>query len=177
MRTTPCVKAVPNLVKGLSIYEVGVGETLCPYIMLNNYFTVVKNMPDFTPDMYEALRQTDKDGGSNIEKERRRRQVRARCLCSEQRQEQWFGSLEGCISKLNLDQVHHCWPHFTQLLYPIRAQPSARQAASLATTSSRSSNVGVSSVRLPCTSATTATDGASSRRLPTTSLRPIWTNS
>lgn len=68
MKDNTIVKQSENLVKGLSIHEVGVGETLCPYIMLNNYFTVVKNMPDFTPDMYEALRQTDKDGGSNIEK-------------------------------------------------------------------------------------------------------------
>lgn len=53
MKDNTIVKQSENLMKGLSIHEVGVGETLCPYIMLNNYFTVVKNMPDFTPDMYE----------------------------------------------------------------------------------------------------------------------------
>lgn len=68
MKDSTIVKQSENVVKGLSIHEIGVGETLCPFIMLNNYFTVVKNMPDFTPDMYEALRQTDKDGGSTIEK-------------------------------------------------------------------------------------------------------------
>ena len=58
-----------NLVKGLSIHEVGVGETLCPFIMLSVYMSRDMNLPDFTPDMYEALRQTDKDGGSTVEKQ------------------------------------------------------------------------------------------------------------
>lgn len=52
----------------LHISEVGVGETLCPFIMLYNYFTT-HGKPDFAPDWYEALRQTDDvKGGSSIEK-------------------------------------------------------------------------------------------------------------
>ena len=51
----------------LCISEVGVGETLCPFIMLYDYFTT-HGCPDFAPDMYEALRQTDSDEGSTIEK-------------------------------------------------------------------------------------------------------------
>ncbi len=51
----------------LCISEVGVGETLCPFIMLYTYFTT-HGVPDFGPDMYEALRQTDSDEGSTIEK-------------------------------------------------------------------------------------------------------------
>lgn len=51
-----------------SISDVGVGETLCPFIMLYNYFTEEKGMKDFGPDMYEALRQTDNENGSVIEK-------------------------------------------------------------------------------------------------------------
>lgn len=47
--------------------EVGVGETLCPFVLLYNYFTT-HGKPDFAPDWYEALRQTDNDEGSVIEK-------------------------------------------------------------------------------------------------------------
>lgn len=52
----------------LAISEVGVGETLCPFIMLYTYFTT-HGVPDFGPDMYEALRQTDSENGSTIEKQ------------------------------------------------------------------------------------------------------------
>lgn len=58
-----------NPARALGINEVSVGETLCPFIMLYVYFTRDKNMPDFAPDWYEALRQTDQEGGSTIEKE------------------------------------------------------------------------------------------------------------
>lgn len=57
-----------NPARALHISEVGVGETLCPFVMLFNYFTT-HGKPDFAPDWYEALRQTDDvDGGSSIEK-------------------------------------------------------------------------------------------------------------
>lgn len=57
-----------NPAHALHISEVGVGETLCPFIMLFNYFTT-HGKPDFAPDWYEALRQTDDvNGGSSIEK-------------------------------------------------------------------------------------------------------------
>lgn len=56
-----------NVAKALSINEVGVGETLCPFIMLYNYFTT-HGCPDFAPDWYESLRQNDDENGSQIEK-------------------------------------------------------------------------------------------------------------
>lgn len=56
-----------NKVKGLGNSEVGNGETLCPFIMLFSYFTQ-NGFPDFAPDWYEAIRQTDQEGGSTIEK-------------------------------------------------------------------------------------------------------------
>ena len=57
-----------NPAHALHISEVGVGETLCPFVMLYNYFTT-HGKPDFAPDWYEALRQTDDvNGGSSIEK-------------------------------------------------------------------------------------------------------------
>lgn len=49
-------------------YSDYVGETLCPFIMLYNYFTT-HGKPDFAPDWYEALRQTDNENGSIIEKQ------------------------------------------------------------------------------------------------------------
>lgn len=56
-----------NPLRALAINEVGVGETLCPFIMLYNYFTT-HGHDDFGPDWYEALRQTDNEEGSTIEK-------------------------------------------------------------------------------------------------------------
>ena len=57
-----------NKVRGVAYAEVGVGETLCPLIMLHNYFTT-NGFPDFMPDWYEALRQSDDENGSQIEKQ------------------------------------------------------------------------------------------------------------
>ncbi|MDD7563580.1 MAG: M60 family metallopeptidase [Alloprevotella sp.] len=60
-------KVVDNKLRARTINEVGVGETLCPFIMLYVYFT--KNgCPDFGPDLYESLRQMSQDGGSTVEK-------------------------------------------------------------------------------------------------------------
>ena len=56
-----------NPERALAINEVGVGETLCPFIMLYNYFTT-HGCPDFAPDWYESLRQNDNENGSQIEK-------------------------------------------------------------------------------------------------------------
>lgn len=56
-----------NKLHALTIHEVGVGETLCPFIMLFNYFTT-HGHDDFAPDWYEALRQTDNEEGSTVEK-------------------------------------------------------------------------------------------------------------
>lgn len=62
---TPIAK---NKLKGVAYAEVGVNETLCPLIMLHNYFTT-HGLPDFMPDWYEALRQSDNAEGSKIEKQ------------------------------------------------------------------------------------------------------------
>ena len=53
--------------RGVGISEVGVGETLCPFIMLVNYWTN-NGFPEFTADYYESLRQNDDPNGSQIEK-------------------------------------------------------------------------------------------------------------
>lgn len=57
------------------IHEMNVGELLCPFIMLNNYFTMHRpdgrtdtKYCDFSADWYEALRQNDLPLGSDIEK-------------------------------------------------------------------------------------------------------------
>lgn len=54
--------------RAIGITEAGVGEILCPFIMLYNYATEIKGLKDFGPDLYEALRQTDDENGSQIEK-------------------------------------------------------------------------------------------------------------
>ena len=54
--------------RAVGITEVSVGEVLCPFIMLYNYATEIKGLKDFGPDLYEALRQTDNENGSQIEK-------------------------------------------------------------------------------------------------------------
>lgn len=61
-------KYADNPARAVHISEVGVGETLCPFIMLYNYATLTLGLKDFAPDMYEALRQTDAVNGSVIEK-------------------------------------------------------------------------------------------------------------
>ena len=57
-----------NLTKALGHIEVGVGEMLCPYIMLYNYATYELGISDFGPKLYESLRKTDAADGSSIEK-------------------------------------------------------------------------------------------------------------
>lgn len=54
--------------RALALNEVGVGETLCPFIMAHVYFTT-HGVPDITPDMYESLRENDNENGSQIEKQ------------------------------------------------------------------------------------------------------------
>ena len=63
--TIPAVAT--NKVKGVAYAEVGIGEMLCPLIMLHNYFTT-HGYPDFMPDWYESLRQSDDPNGSQVEK-------------------------------------------------------------------------------------------------------------
>ncbi|MBQ1973283.1 MAG: M60 family metallopeptidase [Paraprevotella sp.] len=52
----------------IGITEVGVGEILCPFIMLANYAEIHMNYPDLIPDLHESLRQNDDVNGSQIEK-------------------------------------------------------------------------------------------------------------
>lgn len=67
--------ATQDPLHALAINEVNVGELLCPFIMLQNYFAYYPAKkadlyPDFIQDFYEALRQTDATtGGSVIEKQ------------------------------------------------------------------------------------------------------------
>lgn len=55
--------------RAVGITEVNVGQLLCPFIMLQNYALLTLNLPDFGPDMYEALRQNDDENGSQVEKQ------------------------------------------------------------------------------------------------------------
>lgn len=57
-----------NASRAVAYTEVGVIETLCPLVMLHNYFTE-NGFPDFAPDWYEALRQNDDKNGSQVEKQ------------------------------------------------------------------------------------------------------------
>ena len=60
--------AATNKLKAVAYNEIDVNKTLCPLIMLHNYFTT-HGLPDFMPDWYEALRQSDNAEGSVIEKQ------------------------------------------------------------------------------------------------------------
>lgn len=66
-------KSIPaaskDMVHAIAHTEVNGGEALCPFIMLYNYATLTLGLKDFGPDMYEALRQTDDENGSQIEKQ------------------------------------------------------------------------------------------------------------
>lgn len=53
--------------KAVAQTEVGVGEGLCPFIMLYAYFST-HGCPDIAKDWYEALRQNDEPNGSQVEK-------------------------------------------------------------------------------------------------------------
>ncbi len=57
-----------DVTKALGHIEVGVGEMLCPYIMLYNYATYKLGISDFGPNLYESLRKTDAIDGSSVEK-------------------------------------------------------------------------------------------------------------
>ncbi len=62
------IGASSDLTTGVSQIELGAAKGLCPYIMLQNYFYNAGNYPDFTADLFESLRLTDEEKGSNIEK-------------------------------------------------------------------------------------------------------------
>ena len=60
--------AATNKLRAVAYNEIDVNKSLCPLIMLHNYFTT-HGLPDFMPDWYEALRQSDNPEGSVIEKQ------------------------------------------------------------------------------------------------------------
>ena len=78
MKDSKIASVDENPAKAMSVWEFGVnategvynsvGEGLQPFLILHNYFTYYGGKPDFAQDWYEALRQNDKDGGSQIEK-------------------------------------------------------------------------------------------------------------
>lgn len=49
--------------------EMGIGQALCPLIMLSNYALLELKLPDFLPDLHEAMRQNDNPEGSTVEKQ------------------------------------------------------------------------------------------------------------
>ena len=57
-----------NPAKAVSIHEVGVGETLCPFLFVYDYF-IQNGVPDIAQDWYESLRQNDDPNGSQVEKQ------------------------------------------------------------------------------------------------------------
>ena len=57
-----------NPAKAVSIHEVGVGETLCPFLFVYDYF-IQNGVPDIAQDWYESLRQNDEPNGSQVEKQ------------------------------------------------------------------------------------------------------------
>jgi len=58
-----------NPSRSVNIYEVDLGVNLSPFVILDNYATIVLNYPDFYPDLYESLRQQNNlPNGSTIEK-------------------------------------------------------------------------------------------------------------
>ncbi len=61
-------KASENKLLAPSYYEVGTVETLTPFVKLYTYFMRDGGKPSFLPDLMEALRQMDQDGGSTVEK-------------------------------------------------------------------------------------------------------------
>jgi len=87
--------------KGVSYAEVGVNEILCPLIMLHNYFTE-NGKPDFMPDWYEALRQSDSPEGSKIEKQSGidKYEILARCQ---------NGNLNNGLKELREKYPNSCW--------------------------------------------------------------------
>ncbi len=62
-----------NMSRGLSIWDTGVGDLLAPFILVGNYAKIYLEKDggkylDFYPDLFEALRRQENEGGSDIEK-------------------------------------------------------------------------------------------------------------
>ena len=90
-----------NKLRAVSYGEVGLGETLCPLVMLHNYFTT-HGLPDFMPDWYESLRQSDDPNGSQIEKkgEADKYEILASC-------QNW--NKNGKLTELRKKYPNSCW--------------------------------------------------------------------
>lgn len=91
-----------NVVKALGHTEVGVGEMLCPYIMLYNYATYVMGISDFGPNLYEALRKTDAEDGSSVEKSSGLDKYELIAAVQNGNKNNW-------LSKLKKDYPTSCW--------------------------------------------------------------------
>ncbi|MGM9688354.1 MAG: M60 family metallopeptidase [Alloprevotella sp.] len=68
MKDSTITQYKTNPAKAVSIHEVGVGETLCPFLFVYDYF-VQNGVPDIAKDWYESLRQNDFENGSQVEKQ------------------------------------------------------------------------------------------------------------
>ena len=76
-------------------------ETLCPLIMLHNYFTL-NGHPDFAQDMYESLRQTELSNGSQIEKKGGIDKYEV-IACAQN------NNVNNCLSVLTTKYPNSCW--------------------------------------------------------------------
>lgn len=91
-----------NPYKAISANECGVGETLASFIMLYNYFTYIKGYKDFVADWHEALRQSDDENGSQIEKQGE--VDKYELICSAQN-----GNKNGKYAVLQSKYPNSCW--------------------------------------------------------------------
>lgn len=91
-----------NVVKALGHIEVGVGEMLCPYIMLYNYATYELGISDFGPKLYESLRKTDTENGSSIEKTSGLDKYELIAGVQNNNKNNW-------LNKLKADYPNSCW--------------------------------------------------------------------
>ena len=93
--------AADNKLKAVAYNEIDVNKTLCPLIMLHNYFTT-HGLPDFMPDWYEALRQSDNPEGSVIEKKNGIDKYEILACCQN-------GNKNGRLKDLREKYPNSCW--------------------------------------------------------------------
>ena len=93
--------AADNPLRAVAYNEIDVNKTLCPLIMLHNYFTT-HGLPDFMPDWYEALRQSDNAEGSVIEKQSGIDKYEILACCQN-------GNKNGRLSDLRTKYPRSCW--------------------------------------------------------------------
>ena len=93
--------AASNKLKAVAYNEIDVNKTLCPLIMLHNYFTT-HGFPDFMPDWYESLRQSDYPDGSVIEKQNGIDKYEILACCQN-------GNKNGRLKDLREKYPNSCW--------------------------------------------------------------------